>query len=420
MHRRCKNIDITDIETIKPWVTDCCMRHKHRYDFKKLFIRHGMRERDYDYAIASHKNYMFHLFIGKICLDAIERIENRSLDLPPVQITEKEDKTTGKIRLIGKESAMQQVLDYIAVYSCMDIFKARMVLEQASSIPNRGQVYGKNMIKKWIDKDNDSMRYAEKHGYHYARKCKYFVKLDIRKCYPTAHADIFMNLFKRDCGNKDILWLWEELLNSHKVDGYNGFMIGALPSQWACQYMISFIYRFAKQQGVTRRGKFKRSINHIMMFMDDMLFIGSNRSQIKKTVERTIKYVKENLGWDIKLNWHIRELDKFNIDMMGYVIHADGSVTIRAKTFIRARRMFLRCHDIDNIPIGQARRIMSYKGFFDNSDSGKISEELHIYKIQSKARIAISKHDKEENDEKIYQYKLRWGNAEGNRLPQTG
>ena len=39
MKRKCKRIDITDFDTIRPWVDECIRRHKKRYDFRDLLIR---------------------------------------------------------------------------------------------------------------------------------------------------------------------------------------------------------------------------------------------------------------------------------------------------------------------------------------------------------------------------------------------
>lgn len=373
--RYCKNIDITDPEAVYPWVYDCCRRHRNRYDFKNL-----LGGGDFEEAVR------------EICKDACKRIKDRDLNLEKPQIRTMVDKTTGKIRQIGKESAMQQVFDYIAVHSSMEIFRARLVREQCSSITGRGQIYGKNMIKRWIISDNDAERYAKRHGYRYARKVKYFVKLDIHQCFPSADTEVFLELFEMDCANKDIVWLWQVLIRSHRVDGYTGFLIGALTSQWACQYMISFIYRYAKEQGYERRGKNIKAVTHMLIFMDDMMLTGSNRKRLKKAVENTVSYTKQEFGWEIKPNWHIRALDDFDIDMMGYVIHRDGSVTIRDRDFVKARRMFLRCQG--GMTYSQAKRIMSYKGFFVHSDSRTVRDKYHAESVWRNASKLISRKER--------------------------
>ena len=183
MKRYCKNIDICDIDYIFDFVYDCCNRHKRRTDFKRLFFSHGMTRRLYKIMIDTNNYMLLKQVVIEICKDAIQQIQAQNLNLPPVVITEKIDKTTQKVRQIGRESAMQQIFDYIAVYSAKAIWDARIVPQQCSSIVGRGQLYGVRQIRRMIKQDANSERYAKKHNRHYSRKHKYFCKLDIQKCF---------------------------------------------------------------------------------------------------------------------------------------------------------------------------------------------------------------------------------------------
>lgn len=356
-----------------------------------------MTETEYRTCINTNDRQMLNDTIDRICEYCIQAIKDRKLSLPKVQINKRMDSTSGKERLIGRESALQQCFDYIAVYSAMDIFERRMVTEQASSIPGRGQIYGIRMIRKWIHNDNYSVQYAIKHGLRYTGKCKYFVKLDIRKCYPSADKETFMDLFKRDCANEDIIWLWQELLKTHNAGNYTGLMIGALPSQWACQYMLSFIYRFAKSQCRIRRNQRSPTVTHMMMFMDDMLLFSGNRKALRKAVENITKYTCEGLHWTIKPNWHIRDINKFDVDMMGFAIRHDGSIRIRDRNFIHLRRLIIR-GDRKPYTISQAKRLISYKGFLRYSNSELLDRKYSIRRHLAQATRIISNHDRRLKD----------------------
>lgn len=400
MKKKCKHIDITDWQTVLPWVKGCILRHKKRYDFKSLLLRYGCSESDYHTAITTFDYSVFDDTIKRISIDACNHIKSRNLELPPVRIQEKMDKTTGKIRDIGKESAMQQIYDHIAVYSCQDIFNSRMVDQQMSSIKGRGQIAGIKLIKKYITADNRAMAYAKRHNLRYTSKCKYAVKLDIEKCYASADVDIFMRVFEHDCGNQDIIWLWRTLLESHRVDGNTGFMIGALPSQWACQVLISFIYRKAMTLKYEKRKKQRKKISHMVLFMDDMLLFGSNRKQLLSAVRELTRYTKEEIGLTIKPNFMIHKLDDVGIDMMGFVIYRNGKVEMRERNFIKSRRLMLRFLRTGKLVYSQAQRLNSYKGFYKYSDSRKISKVLSVWKIFNLCSLVISKHDKENNHAK--------------------
>lgn len=395
MKRSCKNIDITNAETVYPWVLDCIMRHKKRHDFRDLLCRIGGLSKKEYYAALDTQNYLtFEIAAFKIAQEAVRRISARKLDLRPVRIRKRIDKSSGKVRDIGDEEAMQQVFDHIADGAAEPIWRRRIVYHQASSIEDRGAVYGTKIIRGWIEKDKRAVRWAYTHGTKYIRKCRYFVKLDIKKCYPSLRVDVFMRYFRRDCGNEDLIWLWETLLRSHCVEGYKGFMIGALPSQSACQYLLSFVYRYTMDLHKTRRGKQHQLITHMMMYMDDMLPFSSSRRDLKMAVRKIVRYAKENLGLTIKPNWHIQNIDDAPADMMGYVNHESGKTEIRSRIFLRARRIALRFKRARKIALNSARRITSYKGYFKHSDSRRIIKKLRLKELFAAAAKVISRHDR--------------------------
>lgn len=398
MKRKCKHIDITDWKSIRIYVALCVFRHKKRHDFRKLLIKHGVTKQEYNQALKTMDYSSFLPAIDSIAREAAESIKNRKLDLPPVSIREKVDSTTGKIRMIGKESAMQQVYDHIAVEAAREIWDSRMVPQQMSSIPKRGQVKGMKLIRKYIRDDNRATRYAKAHGIRYTRKCRYHVKLDVHLCYPNADMDIFMELFRHDCGNPDVIWLWETLLRSHRVDGYTGFMIGALPSQWAAQFMLSFIYRKAMELYYVRRGKRHKKISHMVMFMDDMQLFGSSRKQLMSAVRELISYARDTLGFEIKTNFAIHDIDITPINMMGFVIYGNGKVEMRERNYIKSRRIVMRYEAEGKLVYSQAQRLNSYKGFYKYSDSRKATMEMNLKEVFDYCSKVISYQDKKRKE----------------------
>lgn len=408
MVRSCKHTNIEDWQVILPWVYDCINRHKKKKAFRNLLCEIGMMTREeYDEALRTQDFTAFEKASELVAREATKRIAERRLDLPPVHIRDMIDKSSGKMRQIGKESAIQQIFDYVAKHSCEEIWRRRIVPQQVSSIKGKGQAFGVNMIQGWIEKDNGAMRWAFRHGQRYSRKCKYYVKLDIKKCFPSMRLETFMRFFKHDCGNRAILWLWEELLKSHRVQGYEGFMIGALPSESAAQYLMSFLYRYATGLHKERGGKQTKLISHALYFMDDQIYFGSNRKDLKMAVKKIIKFANEELGINIKPNWQICCIDDTPLDAMAFVIHADAVVTVRPRVFIRARRMLLRFIRTRRMTIEQARRLCSYKGYFMpnpqkmkrrkvylNLKIGKIERKLQFKRVFSIAAKTVSNYER--------------------------
>jgi len=379
MKKSCKNIDITAEQTIRPFVYECLKRHKRRYKFQRLMDKTGAttlnEATDWltKYAAAAIRGRKVPKFTPITC--------------------ERFDSTSEKRRLIGRESALQQIFDYIAVRSCAEIWHRRYTLQQCSSIKGRGQIYGVRMIRGYIKADLRAAAYAKKHGFRYTSKCRYFVKLDIRHCYQTIDKRLFMNLLEHDCGNKDILYLWKELIDSYgRAKNCTGFLIGALPSQWGAQFMLSFLYRYAMQQD---------GVSHMVMFMDDMMLMSGNRRKLKKAVEKLVTYTKDELHLEIKPTWHIKKLSLEPIDIMGFVIHGNGKVTIRAKNFIHARRMILRFKSRDDFTYSQAKRLASYKGYFKYSDCRKLRKEMKLKSAFEQAQQIISNHERRKRNESL-------------------
>ena len=407
MKRYCKHIDITDWRTVLPWVTECVLRHKKRYDFRSLVCYSvGRSRKSLSAELESGDNSVFLKASEIIAKDAVERIKNRELNLKPVTYKEREDNSSRKIRLIGNESAMQQVFDYIAVRSCEEIWSKRLVKQQIAGLKNRGAIYGTRMIQGWIDKDNKAISWAKRHNARYSSKCKYFVKADVKQCYPSLRTENFMRYFRKDCANETILWLWEILLNSHSVGNYNGFMIGALSSQWACQYMMSFIYRHVLELHSTRRNKCISWVSHVAIQMDDILLLSSSKKSLKKAMFDIIHFAKEKLGLHLKLTWQIQKLETTPIDIVGYKLYRDGGVSVRSRIFLRARRCVLRVSRRFKMSVSQARRLTSYKGFFvDNgkhrisrkgkhSDSRRVFKKYKFYRFFSIAEHITSRFDR--------------------------
>lgn len=381
MKKSCKKVNIRDPKTIYPFVYDCISRHARRYDFRRLLYDFGMKQEDYERYLSTSDITAIDYVIWNISIEAAHRISVRELNLHSVIMREMRDHTTGKLRIIGKESAFQQIFDYIAVGASAEIWDRRLVPHQASSITGRGQIYGSRMIQKWIEKDNRAEKFAKKHNRRYTRKCKYFAKLDIQKCFPSMSLDVFIEFFSRDCGNDDLIWLWRTLLSSHRVQGYTGFMIGALPSQWGAQYLLTFIYRYAMNLVVERRNQRIKLVSHMIFFMDDMSLFSSSRKNLKLAIRKITEYAKSALGLTIKSNWAIYEIDKVSVDMMGYVVHRSGRISIRGRDFVHARRMILRFLALGSASLRQANRLNSYKGYFKYSDCRKVKETLHIKRV---------------------------------------
>lgn len=359
MKTYCKQVDITDPDTIEPWVYPCITdpKKRNRPGFKRLSSRYG----------GAHG----------IAVEITERIKRRDLDLPPIQYRNRIDKSSGKERRLGVESAMQQCMNYVAVYALMPMLKAKVGVFQCASIPERGQIYGKKVLEKWIRKD--------------PKGTKYYDKMDVRHCFESISCRTVRKLLERDIRkNPTLVWFVCALISTYE----SGLSIGSFLSQWLCNYVMSYAYHYASEQMCkVRRGKQQHLITHILMFMDDVIIFSASKRDIKLAAKQFEEYLFTQLGLCIKPNHHIKLTAKEPPDMMGFVVSKECT-TIRARTFVRARRALIRAWRRLQaglyIYLQNARRIVSYKGYFVHTNSQRIAAKLHLKEVFKAATKTIS------------------------------
>lgn len=365
MKRKCKNVDITDLDFIKRKIHDCLQgKKKTRNDIVRLYEQY---ENDDNLALEVQK----------------ELIEEK-LVLKPIWYKEKYDNASQKLRRIGIQDIKQQIYDYIAVGGLEELLK-RVGTYQCASIKKRGQIYGKNAIKRWVDEYSN--------GKH---TVKYAVKMDIRHYYESIDRKLIIEWLDKRVNNPKLMWLISELLSTFE----KGLSIGSYLSQHLANLYISDLYyeleslakeRHKKDKTIVR----KKMVNHVLFYMDDLALFGSNSRDLIKATEFAIYYLQSKKGLDIKPTWQLINFEYEFIDMMGFRI-SRNCVTIRRRTFKKLNRAYIRFkHDPHNVAI--AKRIISYGGFLKYSDSYKYCHKLNTYALDKCARKVVSKYEKSKN-----------------------
>lgn len=258
---------------------------------------------------------------------------------------------SGKHRVIGRESVRHQIYDHVAVMALQPLFDAKVGRWQTASIPNRGTIDARRAIKRWTRE----------------RSSKWFVKLDVRKYYPSIDRPTLKAMLTRDVGDPILLRLVFHLIDRYQGD--NGLNIGSYLSQWLANYYLSHAYHWIESPAMTiertsrRTGEItrRRLITHQLWYMDDLLLIGTSKRDLKIAARRIVRYLKDALKLDVHEEWNCKRLDLEPIDMVGYTFRPHGRVNIRSGVFLRARRTFNRAR---RRPMTEqlARRCCSYYG----------------------------------------------------------
>lgn len=296
------------------------------------------------------------------------------MSFPQIWYREKIDGSSGKVRRIGIQNIKQQLYDYIAVEALKPVLK-RIGEYQYASIKGRGTTKGKEVISRWIRN----------------RDMRYFAKLDVRKCFESIDHGKMMDFLRRRVKNEPLLHLIETMLGSFE----RGLSIGSYLSQYLCNLYMSILYHEIKEQMYrTRRGKHGEKrvnlVRHCLIYMDDILMIGSRKIDLEKAVKLTVQKASE-MGLQIKDNYQIRQIEGNNIDMLGYKIYRTHT-EIRGRTYLRVRRSFRRARK--RLTEGVARKCLSYYGYLKHTNSRRFQRKWKVRRTIKKCKGVIRNESK--------------------------
>lgn len=377
MKRLCKDVDITDRGLISKAVYACLNKKYKRNDVVKYLSQLSGIKQEYIRCIYYRygKSAMYP-FTEVVISEIQSEIKSGNISFPEIWYREKIDGSSGKVRRIGIQNIKQQLYDYIAVEGIKPVLKC-IGEYQYASIEGRGTTKGKEVIAHWIR--NKNMRY--------------FVKLDVRKCFESIDQNKLMNYLRVKVKNEPLLDLIKLLLGSFE----RGLSIGSYLSQYLCNLYMSILYHeIMENMYRIRRGKRgEKRINlvrHCLIYMDDILMIGSRKRDLEKAVKLTIKKATE-MGLEIKPNYQVKEIDGNCIDMLGFKIYRTHT-EIRGRTFIRVRRAFRRAGN--RLTEVLAKKCLSYNGYLKHTDSKRMQKKLKAAEIIQRCKELMK------NESKIY------------------
>ncbi len=321
----------------------------------------------------------------------------RTLRFKPIKRYQRTEPTNGKVRVIGIESVKQQVCDHMVVVLMEQFLQRRIGFYQVASVPGKGQRMVRDTLSKWV---LDS---------------KYHVKADVRQCYPSIRHDVVMDILRKYVKSDDILYVCEQLLATYD----EGLDIGSYFSLKMSNLVLSFAYHYVEGLGKERRGKRVPLVDHQMWYMDDLILIGHDKRDLRVAIRKLESYISKEFGLELK-PWKIaRTSETEPLDMGGWVVRVrhpyetleDGTrvrdmerqrvvVSLRSGIFIRGTRAFAAFER--NPSVDNARRCLSYWGWFKHADCGGVIRKRHIDRLASRAKKVISRHDKEASDDGSY------------------
>ena len=171
----------------------------------------------------------------------------------------------------------------------------RLTINTYSAIPKRGIHFGLKRLKNDLRKDPEG--------------CKYCLKLDIKKYYPSINHTILKEQYSKLFKDRDLLWLLYEIIDS--TNGDTGIPIGNYLSQYSGNFYLSSFDHWIKES---------KNVVYYHRYMDDIVILKSTKSELQQLKNEIENYLSDNLKLSIKDNWQVFPTNTRGIDFLGYRI----------------------------------------------------------------------------------------------------
>lgn len=275
----------------------------------------------------------------------------------------------GKRRDINCPTLTDHLIHWMIIQTVRPLIMRGMYDHTYGSIPGRGIDGARATVERWVQHDSTA---------------KYFVKLDIRKFYPSIDQDILFSAYRKIIKDEKYLSVLHTLIRAVP----SGIPIGAYPSQWNGNFYLQPLdHHIVQDLYKTRRGKRTNFVRHYLRYMDDMLLIGTSKRDLEKAVREIIRYCREELKIEIKASWEIKliastkidangkkivEPHTAPIDICGYRFYKDHTEA-RGGIFLHASRLATgiakRLEQEGYVRLVDAEGLVSLCGWFEHADS---------------------------------------------------
>ena len=296
----------------------------------------------------------------------------------------------GKWRDLYIPQLDDHIIAHIIMEPCKEVFMRGMHPFCCGSVPGRGIKTIVKQVDHWMKDD---------------KECRYFVKLDIVHFFDNINGDILMQKLRDKIKDPDILWGHQQIIESAPL----ACPVGYFTSPWyANLYLEKLDWHIVQDLFKERRGKRIPYVRHYLRYMDDMLLIGTSKSDLEKAVKEIKRYLWDELGLEIKPTWEIKAIGKHEYvdgkwklkkgtywcDMGGYKFCKDATV-MRDRIYLSAKHTSRRIFREERYTIYRCQSINAKIGWAKHADSYQfIQNEIKPYVNIKLTRRIISDVDK--------------------------
>ena len=252
-----------------------------------------------------------------------------------------------------------QILHWALMLQLSPIIKRGMYEFTCGSIPGRGVHYGKKYVRRWLDRDR--------------RNTKYYLKMDIKKFYPSVNIPILLNKINRKVKDQRAIRMIDEMLSKAE-----GLPIGILASQWFANFYLQDLDHYIKQH---LRAKY------YIRYMDDMVIFGPNKRDLHHMKTCISEFLNDE-KLCLKGNWQVCRLDLEPLDFMGFRFYRDKT-TLRRSIMLRISRKARKINREQRVSYRDSAAMISYLGWVKHSDSFWFYKKWIATKIEIKKLKAM-------------------------------
>lgn len=305
-----------------------------------------------------------------------ETLSDDSWQPKPYRHIQRVSRTSGKVREIDCPTLEDHIIHWMLILTIQKYLRRGEYIYSCSSIKGRGIEYGRKQLEKWIRKD---------------KRCKWFVKLDVKKFYPSIDQKILEKKLRRIIKDKKILHVCDKIIESLDT----GLAIGNYTSQWFGNFYLQSLDHFILQDNYEiKNGKRNNYILHYLRYADDIILISESKKNLRKAIYRIIKFAKRELNVTIKPCWEIKAFDEYELDALGYR-YSREKTTVRKAIFLHTRKTAKHIYKTKQVKhkivTQNAQSLLSSLGWFSHADSDYVIKTyIKPYTGENELKGAIS------------------------------
>lgn len=301
--------------------------------------------------------------------------------------------SSGKEREIEIARLKDHIVQWMAMLTIEDLELKKMYRHSCGNLPRRGIEDARKTVEKWVRSGD----------------CRFFVKLDIRHFYRTVNLNKLRDLLRSHIKDRRFLSIMDQIVYSSEewqslLDDPRNLAIGYYSSPWFANIYLTPLDNFVTGELYKeRRGKRIHYVKHFLRYVDDLLLMGSSRSDLKKAIKKIMDFCRNTLDVEIKKAWEICEVAELlppdekgrakikpgtkQVDIVGYTF-TTTSTRVRDGNFLKIRRLAKRIRkrltEKGYVVLRNAQAMLSRVGWFSHADS------KHFFELYIKPFVNIS------------------------------